>query len=94
MPSSTQEIGPVRGRSHYREVHCQVLLHQLSAQVCLEAPGVYVHQERMLSQPVTREDGRDMAGGTHVKNVLPAGEAGLVFYKLSVLMLYQDPGIF
>lgn len=69
MPSSTQEIGPVRGRSHYREVHCQVLPHQLPAQVCWEAPGIYVHQERMLSQPVTREDGRDMAG-----SVLPVGK--------------------
>lgn len=44
-------------------------------------PRAYIHQERMLSEPVTLEDGRNVVGGDSLKNVLPAGEAGLVFLK-------------
>lgn len=44
MPSSTQGIDPAKGRSHYKEIHCQVppptsSREQLSAFRELEAAG-------------------------------------------------------
>lgn len=91
MPSSTQEIGSVRGRSHYREVHCQALLHQLPAQVW-RPQGIHTSGENAF--PACDKGGWQDRGRRRnpLENVLPAGEAGLVFNKLSVRMLYQDTG--
>lgn len=88
MPSSTQEIGSVRGRSHYREVHCQALLHQLPAQVW-RPQGIHTSGENAF--PACDKGGWQDRGRRRnpLENVLPAGEAGLVFNKLSCYIRIQ-----
>lgn len=44
------------------------------------APGAYVQEEKMLSEPMTQEDGQECGRRRNpLKNELPAREGGLVF---------------
>lgn len=52
------------------------------------APGAYVQEKRMLSEPTTQEDGRNVAGGeTHLKMSCQSGKVAW-FSKTSVFTCY------